>query len=127
MARPRVPLIKAETTGRVLRNPQRFKNRKEPPSYGPLGEPPAWMKKATDREAWNTIAAELPWLNKSHRSLVGIAATIQGRLIAGEEVGVKGMNLLRMILGQMGATPCDASKVRMPDETNEDDPSAKYF
>lgn len=127
MARPRVPFIKAETTGRVLRNPQRFKNRKEPPSSGPLGSPPKWLKTAAQMEAWTTFGDDLPWLNRSHRTLVGVAATIQGRIIAGEEVGVKGMNLLRMILGQMGGTPADASKVKMPEEANENDPSSKYF
>jgi hypothetical protein len=48
-------------------------------------------------------------------------------LIAGEDVGVKALNLLRMILGQMGATPSDASKVRMPEEKTDEDPAAKYF
>lgn len=127
MARPRVTLIKAKATGRTLRNPSRFADRKEPPSYGPLGDPPTWLKADEQKEAWTTFNHDLPWLNKSHRTLVGIAATVQGRLIAGEEVGVKGMNLLRMILGQMGATPSDASKVRMPVEKDEKDPSAKYF
>jgi hypothetical protein len=93
MARPRVPLIKAEITGRTARNPQRFKGRKEPTSQGPLGKPPAWFKTQTQIEAWNTFQDELPWLNKSHRALVGIACEIRGRLIAGEDVGVKAMKL----------------------------------
>jgi hypothetical protein len=32
-----------------------------------------------------------------------------------------------MILGQLGATPSDASKVKMPVEEDEDDPAKKYF
>ncbi|MDH2357691.1 hypothetical protein QCM80_45325 [Bradyrhizobium sp. SSUT112] len=127
MARPRVPLIKAETTGRTLRNPKRFAGRKEPPSPGPLGAPPKWFKTDAQKEAWGTFADELPWLNKSHRALVSIACEIRGRQIAGDDVGVKGMNLLRMILGQMGATPSDASKVMMPEEKDLEDPAAKYF
>jgi hypothetical protein len=127
MPRPRVPLIKAETTGRTLRNPKRFKDRKEPTGLGPLGAPPKFLKTPSQIEAWNTFSDELPWLNKSHRALVGIASDIRGRLIAGEDVGVKALNLLRMILGSMGATPSDASKVRMPEDEMPDDPSSKYF
>jgi hypothetical protein len=127
MARPRTPLAKAKATGRVQHDPKRFAGRNEPGSNGPLGTPPAWMKKKEQLEAWETFADELPWLNRSHRALVGIAAEIRGRLIAGEEVSVQFLNLLRQCLGQMGATPADASKVSMPDDDEIEDPSAKYF
>jgi hypothetical protein len=127
MPRPRVPLLKAQTTGRVLRNPKRFKDRAEPPSGGPLGKPPKWLSKPHEREAWETLSNDLPWLNKSHRTLVALASGLLARQIAGGEVGVKAMNLLRMILGSMGATPSDASKVKMPEEQDDNDPSTKYF
>jgi hypothetical protein len=54
-----------------------------------------------------------------------IAAGYPGRLIAGEEVGVKAINLLRQCLNSMGATPSDASRVRMPVE-KKTDPADKY-
>lgn len=127
MPRPRVPLIKAQTTGRTQRNPARFKNRTEPTGLGPLGPPPTFLKTASQKEAWNTFADELPWLNSSQRALVSIASDIRGRQIAGEDVGVKALNLLRMILNSMGATPSDASKVQMPETKDERDPSTKYF
>jgi hypothetical protein len=129
MPRPRTPLVKAKATGRVLHDPKRFKNRKEPPSQGPLGKPPKWMKSATQIEAWSTFADELPWLNHSHRALAGIASDIRGKLMAGEDVSVNGLNLLRLCLSQMGATPVDASKISSPDDDDSDieDPSKKYF
>jgi hypothetical protein len=127
MPRPRVPLIKAQATGRTIRNPKRFADRKEPAVTSPLGKPPKYFKTPSQIEAWNTFADELPWLNYSHRALVSIASDIRGRQIAGEDVGVKALNLLRMMLNSMGATPSDASKVRMPDEGGPDDPSSKYF
>jgi hypothetical protein len=127
MPRPRTPLAKANATGRILHDPKRFKNRKEPTSNGPLGPPPKWMKKASQLEAWKTFADELPWLNHSHRALVGIACDIRGRLIAGEDLSVNGLNLLRLCLGQMGATPVDSSKVTLPDKEEEKDPADKYF
>jgi hypothetical protein len=128
MPRPRTPLAKAKATGRTLHDPKRYKSRKEPTSQGPLGKPPKWMKNESQREAWETFADELPWLNHSHRALVGIAFEIRGKLIAGEEVSVNGLNLLRLCLGQMGANPVDSSKVTLPeDDEDEEDPAAKYF
>jgi hypothetical protein len=86
------------------------------------------MKNPSQREAWQTFADELPWLNHSHRGLVGVASEIHGKLIAGEEVSVNGLNLLRLCLSQMGGTPVDASKITLPDDEEDDeDPAAKYF
>jgi hypothetical protein len=42
------------------------------------------------------------------------------------DVGVKALNLLRMMLGSMGATPSDSSKISMP-AAKVDDPPDKYF
>jgi hypothetical protein len=126
MARPRVPLIKAQITGRTKHDPQRFKERTEPVANGPLGEAPKWMQDP-EREAWNVFRDELPWLNNSHRSLLEIASTLRARVMAGGEVGVKALSLLRQCLGQLGATPTDSSKVIMPDDSKPDDPAAKYF
>jgi hypothetical protein len=126
MARPRVPLIKAEVTGCTTRNPKRFKDRKEPSSQGPLGEAPKWFKTQSQLGAWNTFRDELPWLDRSHRSLIEIAATIRARVMNGDDIGMKALNLLRQCLGQMGATPADSSKVKMPAE-KVDDPADKYF
>jgi hypothetical protein len=129
MPRPRTPKAKAKATGQDSgTNKKRFEEREEPLVSSPLGEPPRWMKKASQIEAWHTLADELPWLNKSHRSIVGIAAEILGRQMAGEEVGVQALNLFRQCLGQLGGTPSDASKVTMPDgKKSDEDPSKKYF
>ena len=125
MARPRVPLIKAQITSRIKKDPQRFKDRAEPVVNSPLGAPPQWMN--ADQEAWNTFRTELSWLNKSHRSLVEIASTIRARVMSGADIGVKALSLLRQCLGQMGATPTDSSKVTMPDDSKPNDPADKYF
>jgi hypothetical protein len=127
MARARTPLMRAMATGRVLHDPKRFAKRKEPVVKEPLGDPPKWLKKASEREAWKTFREDLPWLNKSHRMLVAIASGILGRLIAGEDLNAAEMNLLRQCIGSMGGTPSDASKVSVPDQDEPDDPSAKYF
>jgi len=45
-----------------------------------------------------------------------------GVLIAGEEVSVNGLNLLRLCLGQMGATPVDSSKITLPEDKDDAEP-----
>jgi hypothetical protein len=124
MARPRTPLAKAKATGQILHNPARFKGRNEPESTGPLGPPPAWLKK-TAAEAWEAFDDELPWLNRSQRCIVAIASIARADLAAGV-ADTKMLNLLRQCLGQLGATPSDASKIAVPEDKVEN-PADKYF
>lgn len=121
MARPRNPLLKAKAEGRNVTHPSRYEKRKDPIVKDNIGSAPKWM--TVDQKAvWKQFAAELPWLNASHGSLLEIATTLRARVIAGEEVGVQALNLLRQCLGQMGATPSDASKITLPDaEEDKDD------
>jgi hypothetical protein len=52
---------------------------------------------------------------------------ILGKLIANEEVSINGLNLLRLCLSQLGATPTDSSKVTLPEDEDDNDPADKYF
>jgi hypothetical protein len=124
VAKPRIPRAKAALEARDKKNPQRFKNRKEPKSVGELGDPPSWLvdtETNKSKSAWLLFKREIPWLTDSHRMLVGLASNIQGRVMANQDVGVQALNLLRQCLGSMGATPSDASKVTLPDVEDEDD------
>jgi hypothetical protein len=127
MPRPRTPLSKARTTGQDVIHATRFNKRKEPPSTGPLGPPPIWMTKKELKDSWQTFRTEIPWLQKSHRCLTAIACMARADLISGGEFNVRMANLLRQTLGQMGATPADASKVTLPDDGAPEDPSERYF
>src|ERR1700753_3466405 len=98
MARARTPLAKAKATGRTLHDKKRFAGRSEPVVKDPLGPPPKWMTNKHQREAWETLASEVPWLNNSHRAIVSIAAEVLGKQIAGEEMGMNSLNLLRLCL-----------------------------
>ncbi len=123
MARPRTPVAKAKAEGRETMNAGRFKDRTEPKIDNPIGKPPKWIVDndfTKARTAWNTFVKEIPWLNESHRSFLEIASNIRGRLMTGNEVGVQALNLLRQCLGQMGATPADASKITVADDEEDD-------
>jgi hypothetical protein len=123
MARPRTPVAKAAIEARDKINAGRFKNRVEPKQNGPLGKPPTWIKDTEGnkaKSAWLLFEREIPWLTESHRILVGMASNIQGRMMAGQDVGVQAMNLLRQMLGQMGATPADATKVSVSDDEEDE-------
>jgi hypothetical protein len=80
------------------------------------------MKKKEQLDAWKTFRDEIPWLNKSHRCLVEIACIARADLISGAGLNVRSLNLLRQCLGQMAATPTDASKVTLPDDAEGKDP-----
>jgi phosphoribosylformylglycinamidine (FGAM) synthase-like enzyme len=131
MARPRTPKAKAKVTGADKKNKGIYEPRTEVTVDEALGDPPDWIvdtDKNKAREAWNTLRVEIPWLNASHRILVATAANIFGRMIAQQDVGVQALNLLRQCLGQMGATPADASKVGATKKSDDEaDPAAKYF
>lgn len=129
MAAPRKPLAKAAVEASDKKNPQRFRDRKEPKATGPLGAPPSWVKDSPEckaKSAWELFRKEITWLTESDRMLVGMASTIQGRIMAGQEVGVQALNLLRQMLGQMGASPSDKSKITVPDG-DEKDPDDELF
>lgn len=124
MARPRTPAAKAKVSGRAIHDPKRF-NGRNGPEAPLLGEPSSHLDQNA-RVAWEAFRTECFWLNESHRAFVEIASIIRGRLIAGEMPGVQALNLLRQCLGQMGATPADASKVYVP-HGEEDDPDSKFY
>lgn len=130
MARPRTPKAKAEITGQAAVRRTKFEGRNEPSVDGPLGDAPDWLKDTDTnkaREAWEVIRLDIPWLNSSHRILVATASNILGRMIAGQDCGVQAMNLLRQCLGQMGATPADASKAGAKPNGESEDPADEFF
>lgn len=128
MARPRTPRAKARVTGSDKVNPARFDGRNEPVVADPIGEPFEWLK-TNAKLAWKDLIDEIPWLNKSHRGILGIAAAIRGRMMgdSAEETGVQAMNLYRQALGQMGATPADASKAGVQPNGEKEDAGEEFF
>ena len=122
MARARSPVAKSEVTGAMLKNPQRYTDRKKVKSNG-LGEPSNFLKTEHEKAAWEAFKRELPWLTEAHRSMVELCSKMRGSLLAGEDMGINAISRYQAMLSKLGATPADESKVNYspPDEGEEDD------
>ena len=55
-----------------------------------------------------------------------VACYVRGRMMAGEEMGVQQLTVLRQCLNVMGATPADRSKIRQAEQPPAD-PVEKFF
>ena len=126
MPTPRMPRAKAKALGVDIKNPKRFEQTSAPDGGGCLGEPSEWMG-GEQRVVWKMFKDEVPWLVESDRTIVEIACTIRAKLYSGEDVGISALNQLRLCLSQMGATPSDRSKIRMPEGDDDEDPADKYL
>jgi hypothetical protein len=126
MCPARAPSEVLRTKGSAIKNPKLFKDRRDPKA-DKLGPPSDWMD-ADTIAAWHAFAREIPWLMESDRVHLEIACSIRGRLMAGKEVGIGALNLLRLAAGQMGANPADRSRIKTGDDTDDaSDPTAGYF
>lgn len=126
MPRPRIPREKADLTGYSARHPERFrKNHNQSTALGPIGEPYDWLTEHA-KEAWAEMADTMPWLDSSHRAILSVTAYLFGRFRE-DVLGVSGMNLLRLCLQSLGATPADFGKIGWAQPANDDDPAAEFF
>jgi len=125
MPQPRLPAEALRVKGSTLKNPKLFKDRRDP-AADPLGPPSSWLPPDAVA-AWNCFVREIPWLLESDRLHLELASIQRGRLMAGKEVGVQAMNLLRLLAGQMGGNPADRSRIKVAGDDDETDPTAGYF
>ncbi|MGV3580009.1 hypothetical protein [Brevundimonas sp.] len=126
MPRARTPVAKAEAMGAAAKNPQRHRARKEPPATRPLGKHPDWFDKV-QTSMWEGFKLELPWLTESDRAVMEVASVLRAQLkLKPLDMGVSKMNLLRLCLAQLGATPADRSKIGVGDG-EEGDPDDAFF
>jgi hypothetical protein len=119
MPKPRTPIPVADVTGYSSRHPERFRNSMRSVLDDPVGEPPEWLTTPA-QDAWREFASTLPWLNRSHRGHLAITSLLAGRLCSGAATD-SSLNLLRLCLGQLGATPADFVKVGWAPPEDEDD------
>lgn len=119
--------MKADVTGYSGKHPERFRAKANAwATDQPVGEPAPWLSPEA-QEAWLEFAENLPWLNRSHRAIVGLTAYLAARLRLGT-LPDSGANLLRLCLGSLGATPTDFAKVGWsPPAEDEDDLGGEFF
>jgi hypothetical protein len=112
-------------TGAYAKNPQRRAG-KSRPKVRSLGPAPKRFT-AEQVEIWNEFNADFPWLGRSDRALVEVAVNLMDQLrTLGVEAPIALYAQMRMVLGQMGGTPVDRSKVMTPGEP-ADDPADEFF
>jgi hypothetical protein len=117
---PRKPLALARISGAVAKNPARYKAATEGAwNLPPLGPAPSWLTRSQAAK-WEQLRTEVWWLDTSHAGIAGIASILMDKLAAGT-LGIPGMQLLRVTLGQMGANPVDEHKVARPAADDDDD------
>ena len=122
--RPRLPQAVAKVTGAIDKNAGRFSSRSAP-KVKSLGPAP---KRLTDeqREIWGEFNADFPWLGRSDRHVVGLAVKLQHEINTNPECPVAVYAQMRLLLGSMGGTPVDRSKVAAPEE-EEADPTDEFL
>jgi len=115
----------AKITGAEAKNAGRFAGRGKP-KVKSLGAAPFRLSE-DQREIWDEFNLDFPWLGRSDRALVEVAVNLMDQLrTLGSEAPIALYAQMRMILGQMGGTPVDRSKVQAPDEETEDH-ADKFF
>lgn len=120
MPRPQLSLAAARVSGAAAKNPQHYRGRTGISTGEPIGGPPEWMNNH-QRAAWRDLAGRLPWLDRSHRTHLAVTCAIYGRVMTGRDVGVQELNLLRLCLGQLCATPLTAGNIPVPDNDEPED------
>ena len=126
MARPRTPTAKAELTGAVAKDPQRFRDRFKPEAEQPVGGPPSFMT-AKEKKAWQDFVSRWSWLTASDEP--ALVALVQLRALIEDPKEQKTAALYtayRLAIGEFGGTPVSRSKVHAPGGEDDDDPFAKF-
>lgn len=116
MARPRKPTALHLINGTIEHNRKRFADRaNEPHDDRVLGPPPKKMGRG-ERAAWLEIEQLAPWLTYPDRIAVEVAACLlaQFRQSGVNFISPAKLARLETMLGRLGLTPSDRSKVSAP-------------
>jgi len=124
MARNRTPKNKANVSGASLNQPSRYAQRQSPKNTRELGDPYEKMTEA-QKEAWQDLRYEMPWLTSVDRTMVRLACMWIAKL-DDREFGTAATQVLSAILSKLGASPVDASKVNHAGD-EESDEADKFF
>jgi hypothetical protein len=115
----RLPAVKAKITGAAARSPGRHAGRADP-KVKPIGAAPAHLS-PHGKTAWALFVCELPWLVASDAAMLEVASMVRGEMLAGDLPGVTKLSMYQSVLGKLGASPTDRTKVTMPDDDEKED------
>lgn len=112
MARPRKPTNVLKITGAAQAHPERIRARAEEPiDDRPLGPPPEWLR-PDQKVAWLEIERLAPWLAQADRLAVEVTAVLLVTFrVAQSSMTPALVTRLEAMLGRLGLTPADRSKV----------------
>jgi hypothetical protein len=115
MSRPRKPTAVHALTGAIEHDPGRFADRaREPIDDRPLGPPPESMR-PDQRAAWMEIERLAPWLAFADRLAVEVTSWLLARFrLDASSMPPALLTRLETMLGRLGLTPSDRSKVAAP-------------
>jgi hypothetical protein len=123
--RQRIPLAKAEATGRTKVNPARFKDRKEPQSKR-LGKPSSTLNRK-EVQAWHCFVYEAPWLVESDRALLEVACILRVKHHATKRGSLNETGAFLRVLSKLGMTPVDRSRVMVTDGNDNETSAAEAY
>jgi phage terminase small subunit len=107
--------------GSAAKHPERMRQREnEPKDDRALGPPPDWLSPEQDA-AWAELAHAAPWATFADRIALEMAAVLLAAFrAAGASFAPPLLTRLETLLGRLGLTPSDRSRVSQspPTETN---------
>lgn len=128
MPRNKTPDNVLKLRGADKKDPQRMRERGEPPKDDrALGRVPSHLN-AEEKAAWREIVSSAPpgLLQRSDRVAVEIAARLLITCRSGEANAAMQAQLVRL-LGKLGCTPGDRGQMRIPtDKPEESNPFAEF-
>lgn len=122
MPRTRTPTAVLELRGAFKRHPERAREG-EPRPTTLLGDPPASLN-TEERLAWKEMQREGFWLTTADAFMVEISACLMAQQRNGS-IDNPARSLLVSTLSKLGFGPSERSKMKVPEE-KEDDPFAEF-
>lgn len=117
--RPRLPQEVARITGAMAKNPQMFRGRANP-KVKSLGPAPKRMTEV-QREIWDEVNADFPWLGRSDRRQVeGLVYLLEAQQTLQGEAPMSLFAEIRLTMSKLGGNPSDRTKIAAPDEDAAD-------
>lgn len=127
VGRPRTPTAKAKLTGAAAKDPQRYRDRKEPDGGGPLGDAPEFLNEL-QKQAWYDYRLRWPWVTQADAPQLAALCKLRVKIEYGDDGdwGAATINAYRLLTSEFGGTPVSRSKIFQPKEEEKKDPFADF-